>query len=185
MQYTCLAFITLSICTDVETIISRSYSPPKAQSFSPLLVTIFFSSYLSVVAQRCFFFLLFFFKLTRYGTSRGSSVLFSRKSLQRAPAINANRGHFVTRLYTSCFGHIRVSRACGAWVWVADGADGGPGKSIPSKPPLVLFSVTVLGKESSQCMFVNFDSLECLSNASWKSYENWEIGKVFFYADAR
>lgn len=143
MRHVCLAFITLSIIS-METITSRSHLPLKAQNSSPLLATVFFSSYLSVDAQRCFFFLSFFLnrcvteRVTR-GYKCAASVLFSRKSLQCAPTINANRGHFVTRLYTSCLEHVRVFQASGAWVWVADGAKSREINTVKTSPGPVLY----------------------------------------------
>lgn len=142
MWHACLTFMTLSTVL-IETITSRSHLPPKApELFASPCDDIFF--FLSQRRCAAMFFLSPFFFLNRRvnGTSRyrrAASVLFSRKSLQRAPTINANRGHFVTRLYTSCLGHVRVSQASGAWVWVVDGARSRKINTVKTSPGPVLY----------------------------------------------
>lgn len=139
----CLAFITLSIISIENHYFQITPSSKGAKLFFSPCDGIFF--FLSQRRCAAMFFLSLFF-LNRRVTERvtrgykcAASVLFSRKSLQCAPTINANRGHFVTRLYTSCLGHMRVSQASGAWVWVADGAKSREINTVKTCPGPVLY----------------------------------------------
>jgi len=181
LNVTCMSgFYNFIYCTDRNHYFQITPSSKGTEFFSSPCNGIFF--FLS--QHRCaamFFLSLFFFKSMCYGTSSedigAASVLFSHKSLQRTPTINANREHFVTQLYTSCLKHVRISQTSRAWVWVADGAKSRKINTVKTSPCLVL---CVRG--GIKPMHIHeFWVCECLIIVSWKSNKNSRTEKEVFF----